>query len=798
MVFSPPKRSQSLAYRRCRSRTNDTPKDTSCPPLLPDTNQQLQPLSTGIVRIEASRSTPDLSSPTDFSSKPTLDARDQGPIKHTNTTHPLPRVVTQIHPPTRSSSLSASAHTPLTAAVNLPQILNDFSQAMSPIDQIPSPASTHSTRPLKASKSESSACTEDYETADEFRTKSFEIPENPLDYHTLSDPPLSDQTLSHLPEPSLSPPQPGTENTSLLKRVDEDVRESLLEWKRKSGLRLDLGDLFSTKTSGEGGKGGGVWATGETIFGQLELDTNMAAKNNHQEDKEARTVAERLWREEDVSREKMTSYLGKIDPFHRQVLTYYLENFDFSGLKLDDAFRKLCAKLHFKAEAQEIDRVLEAFSIRYWSCNSNAFYGGKDVVYAIVYSIMLLNTDLHIVQGSGHVRMSRVDFCKNTMRTILDHVDQSKHTHHGQRRVQWQEDMEQCLKDLYNSVKQNGVLQPYAVEQKAERPKTTLLQRIGSRKQKPKRENSVKDPFKGQQGAPQTTYAMRPKNRQGPYLDDQLPVKKSLLRRPHKEWKSSWIVIDNGYLLLDMGYSDGARKGPRQSILRPLEDMFEQHDTSSRRSHGTEVLLSHCLATAIEHEGRNVMSVQVSAEVSYLVDCGNKDKLARWVDCCNYWAGRESKVPLRTGVSNAEYGWGRILEQNTDLDAVVLSDWKAPMPRLGENGLGEAAQMEAVGEYLFSLKESHSLHESYLGDIRKLNGSNPKYGQIMANWRAKKAYLEQETERYGAYSLAMASWQPSIPRLVLLNEDRPLSLGIDLWKEINQELQLTGNQPLLK
>ena len=44
-----------------------------------------------------------------------------------------------------------------------------------------------------------------------------------------------------------------------------------------------------------------------------------------------------------------------------------------------------------------------------------------DIVYAVVYSLMLLNTDLHI--ASGHQRMSRSAFCKNTLSTLCGHID---------------------------------------------------------------------------------------------------------------------------------------------------------------------------------------------------------------------------------------------------------------------------------------------------------------------------------------------------------------------------------------
>ena len=42
-----------------------------------------------------------------------------------------------------------------------------------------------------------------------------------------------------------------------------------------------------------------------------------------------------------------------------------------------------------------------------------------DVVYAVVYSLLLLNTDLHVAQGN-HAKMTRSEFIRNTMFTIRD------------------------------------------------------------------------------------------------------------------------------------------------------------------------------------------------------------------------------------------------------------------------------------------------------------------------------------------------------------------------------------------
>jgi Sec7 domain len=70
-----------------------------------------------------------------------------------------------------------------------------------------------------------------------------------------------------------------------------------------------------------------------------------------------------------------------------------MDNFDLSGLRLDVAFRyadpnlvprvpradatcrRLCEKLYLKAETQQVDRILEQFSLRYWKNNPDTVYG---------------------------------------------------------------------------------------------------------------------------------------------------------------------------------------------------------------------------------------------------------------------------------------------------------------------------------------------------------------------------------------------------------------------------------------
>ncbi|KAF9571176.1 hypothetical protein EC968_000864 [Mortierella alpina] len=133
-------------------------------------------------------------------------------------------------------------------------------------------------------------------------------------------------------------------------------------------------------------------------------------------------TAKRCWAEDStfLKRDEISQYLGAgSKPFNRLVLSFYMRHFNFSGKRLDTAFRLLCQKLMLRGETQEVDRVLEQFAARFVECNPESIFGHKDVVHAITYSILLLNTDLHVVKQSNANKMSRSAFVKNTLQVVL-------------------------------------------------------------------------------------------------------------------------------------------------------------------------------------------------------------------------------------------------------------------------------------------------------------------------------------------------------------------------------------------
>ncbi|KAJ6499316.1 hypothetical protein C8R45DRAFT_1071846 [Mycena sanguinolenta] len=168
---------------------------------------------------------------------------------------------------------------------------------------------------------------------------------------------------------------------------------------RSSQGDLSVNDLTLTRTSSN------PFARGEDVSPE-DMDTR------------GRELATRCWKEDEdfLGKEKIAEWLGSDKPVNKAALRHYINFFDFAGLRLDLAFRRLCAKLYLKAETQQVDRILEEFSRRYWDCNLGGLYGSANIVHAVSYSLLLLNTDLHVADLA--TRMSRSQFVRNTLTAI--------------------------------------------------------------------------------------------------------------------------------------------------------------------------------------------------------------------------------------------------------------------------------------------------------------------------------------------------------------------------------------------
>jgi len=132
------------------------------------------------------------------------------------------------------------------------------------------------------------------------------------------------------------------------------------------------------------------------------------------------------------------AWLGETGTQRERVRKLYMELFDWSGHNILVALRGLCDRIALKGETQQVDRLLDAFARRWCDCNTRHGFRscGKsqrtnpemilrsaDIVHTICYSLLLLNTDLHLAD-IGH-KMTRTQFVRNAMPTLRRHAHEA-------------------------------------------------------------------------------------------------------------------------------------------------------------------------------------------------------------------------------------------------------------------------------------------------------------------------------------------------------------------------------------
>ncbi|GAB0132127.1 hypothetical protein EsDP_00000571 [Epichloe bromicola] len=127
--------------------------------------------------------------------------------------------------------------------------------------------------------------------------------------------------------------------------------------------------------------------------------------------------------EEFIQKDKAAAWMGEQGPIRQRTLQAYMELYNFTDQSILTSLRQVCGRLVLRAETQQVDRILVAFSKRWCDCNAQHGFKATDVIHTICYSIMLLNTDLHVADIEQ--KMTRSQFIKNTMTTITQAVAES-------------------------------------------------------------------------------------------------------------------------------------------------------------------------------------------------------------------------------------------------------------------------------------------------------------------------------------------------------------------------------------
>ena len=87
---------------------------------------------------------------------------------------------------------------------------------------------------------------------------------------------------------------------------------------------------------------------------------------------------------------------------------------DIQGRSLVSALRTYLRSFRLPGEAQQIDRILQAFAgVAHTSCREGALLASIDATYLLAFSVIMLNTDLHNPNIRADRRMSEEAFVRN-------------------------------------------------------------------------------------------------------------------------------------------------------------------------------------------------------------------------------------------------------------------------------------------------------------------------------------------------------------------------------------------------
>lgn len=153
------------------------------------------------------------------------------------------------------------------------------------------------------------------------------------------------------------------------------------------------------------------------------------------------SVARFLKGTERISKKILGEFLSKRG--NEPILEAFLDLFDFSGKRVDEALRVLLESFRLPGEAPLIERIVSSFSEKYFVNTPPDEVASRDAVYILTYAIIMLNTDQHNPNLKSSKRMSLDDFSRN-LRGQNDGRDFSAG----------------YLADIFNSIKSNEIILP--------------------------------------------------------------------------------------------------------------------------------------------------------------------------------------------------------------------------------------------------------------------------------------------------------------------------------------------------
>lgn len=217
-----------------------------------------------------------------------------------------------------------------------------------------------------------------------------------------------------------------------------------------------------------------------------------------------------------------------------------------------------------------------------------------------------------------------------------------------------------------------------------------------------------------------------------------------LRRAKDKNWLSVFVVISKGELRMfrfdgagtTKGTAGGAGVGGGDWMVRALLVLSHRGRNSTdslciqaNANSVGQLSLVHALSSALAPPGYNksrphCFVLTLPEGGSYFFEAGTQDLIGEWVSTCNYWSARYSKQPLSGGVSNMEYGWNLIPDENERQREEEMED----IASLRSVRSGRSVRSEASRRSKFSYRAGSGANGSSSGGGGTLMNGNVTAG----------------------------------------------------------------------
>ncbi len=112
-----------------------------------------------------------------------------------------------------------------------------------------------------------------------------------------------------------------------------------------------------------------------------------------------------------VSKKVLGDFISKKG--NEEYLEAFVDLFDFSEKRVDEALRLLLESFRLPGESALIERIMVCFAKKYVANSTQQDVEDEDAIYILAYAILMLNTDQHNPKFKGQKRMVIDDFARN-------------------------------------------------------------------------------------------------------------------------------------------------------------------------------------------------------------------------------------------------------------------------------------------------------------------------------------------------------------------------------------------------